>query len=97
MKEAENIAPDMVNHPKHYTVGGFEAIDVIEAKLTQEQFKGYLLGTILKYQMRHNYKGKPLQDAKKAQWFLDRLVKKLEAIEQQEKHDTDCEQRNLPE
>ena len=45
-----------IEQPAHYLVGGIEAIDVIEAKLTPEQFRGYLLGSSLKYQLRANHK-----------------------------------------
>lgn len=68
---------DLVNHPKHYTVGGHEAIDVMKAKLTHEQFIGHLLATSLKYLMRFNYKEKRTQDAGKAAWYVNRLVKEL--------------------
>ena len=40
---------DNVNHPAHYKVGGIETIDYIEAKLTPEEFRGYLKGNALKY------------------------------------------------
>lgn len=65
---------DMVNHPDHYTCGGMEAIDVIQAKLTDEQFLGYCVANALKYLMRQNYKGKQQEDIKKASWYLSRLV-----------------------
>lgn len=68
---------DMVSSPKHYTVGGYEAIDVIQAKLTKEQFIGYCLGNALKYNMRFNYKGNRAQDAGKADWYIRRLLKVL--------------------
>ena len=31
---------DNVNHPKHYLVGGLEAIDIIASRLTKEEFIG---------------------------------------------------------
>lgn len=64
---------DMVNHPDHYTVGGIETIDFIEAKLSPEAFKGYLTGNILKYITRYNHKN-GVEDLKKAQWYLNRLI-----------------------
>ena len=65
---------DPVNHPPHYTVGGIETLEVISAKLTKEQYLGYLLGNVLKYVMRHNYKGKPIEDLKKAGFYLERAI-----------------------
>lgn len=69
---------DQVNSPSHYTHNGIEAIDVIEAKLTKEEFEGYLLGNVLKYTMRASYKGERSQDLKKAEWYLGRLNKTIE-------------------
>lgn len=78
MSKAETNAPDMVHQPAHYVGGGIEAIDVIQAKLTEEQFRGFLLGNVLKYSMRSNYKGKTQEDYEKARWYLDRLIKQKE-------------------
>jgi len=48
---------DNVNHPAHYTVGGIETIDFIKAKLTPEEFIGYLKGNVIKYLSRAPHKG----------------------------------------
>lgn len=80
--EVKNIAgkpmtteEDLVNQPSHYTQGGIEVIDYIEAKLTAEAFRGYLEGNVIKYLSRWRDKG-GVQDLKKAQWYLNRLVKR---------------------
>jgi hypothetical protein len=39
-----------------------------------EAFAGYLKGSVTKYLWRYEKKGKPLEDLKKARWFLDRLI-----------------------
>jgi len=65
---------DMVNSPNHYKEGGIETIDFIEAKATEEEFRGYLKFNVIKYLSRAKYKGHDLQDLKKAQWYLNRLV-----------------------
>jgi hypothetical protein len=70
---------DMVNHPPHYTQGGIETIEYLEAKLTPEAFVGYLQGNCLKYLSRAAHKGDALEDFKKAQWYINRLVKTLES------------------
>ena len=49
----------------YYDVGGIEVIDYIKAKLTPEQYKGYLLGNVYKYSGRMQYKGTEQQDTKK--------------------------------
>lgn len=76
-KILDSIADDAVNSPPHYTVGGYEAIDVIEAKLTKEEYRGYLKGNALKYLMRANYKGHHNEDIEKAQWYLRKLADTL--------------------
>ena len=53
---AKTITHDKVNSPKHYTAGGIETIDFIKAKLTKEQYEGYLLGNIIKYSSRMGLK-----------------------------------------
>ena len=65
---------DMVNHPPHYNQGGMEVIDVIEAGIGDQGFIGNLLGNILKYLLRFRHKGKPIEDLKKARWYLDKLI-----------------------
>jgi hypothetical protein len=65
--------PDPINHPKHYVTDKVEVIDVIEAFDLD-----FYLGSVLKYVLRHNRKGKPLEDLRKAAWFLARKIKNLE-------------------
>ena len=72
------ITADMVNHPPHYTQGGMETIDIMEAKSTHEEFKGHLKLTALKYLTRAGHKESELQDAKKTQWYVNRWVKTIE-------------------
>ena len=65
---------DNVNHPAHYTDGGIECIEAIEAQLTQEEYRGYLRGNCAKYLWRCNMKGATKQDLEKCQWYLNRLL-----------------------
>jgi hypothetical protein len=62
---------DAVNHPEHYTAGGIETIDFIEAKGL-----GYHLGNVVKYITRADHKGDRLENLKKAQWYLNREIEK---------------------
>ena len=62
---------DPIN-PDYYKSGGIETIDVIEAKMSKEEFKGYLLGSVMKYLSRK--KSNWTEDLKKARWYLNRLV-----------------------
>lgn len=63
-----------VEHPAHYTSGGIECIDAIKASMSEEEFKGFLKGNVLKYLWRYELKGKPLQDLEKAEWYLKKLI-----------------------
>lgn len=67
------IKPDPVNKPDHYRVGEVEAIDYIAQQLGSG-VKDYLLGNVHKYLHRHRFKGQALEDLKKAQWYLSRLI-----------------------
>ena len=63
---------DPVNNPTHYTAGGIETIDFIEAKKL-----GYNLGNVVKYITRAEHKGNKLEDLRKAQWYLTREINSL--------------------
>jgi hypothetical protein len=63
---------DMVNSPPHYTAGGIETIDFIEAKELN-----YHLGNVVKYITRSGHKGDKLKDLEKAQWYLNREINNL--------------------
>ena len=72
-EEPPVIQEDVVNHPSHYTDGGIECIEAIEAQLTAEEYRGYLKGNIAKYIWREKHKG-GTESLKKAQWYLGRLI-----------------------
>jgi hypothetical protein len=65
---------DPVNHPLHYTQGGIECIEAIQAALTPEEFKGYCKGNVLKYVWREQHKGGN-ESLRKANWYMQWLVK----------------------
>ena len=69
---------DAVNNPSHYNQGGIEAIEGIEASMAPEAYAGYLKGNIMKYLWRYEKKAKPIEDLKKAQWYLARLIETIE-------------------
>ena len=72
-KTTRTPPPDMVNAPPHYMQGGIETINLIRAVLTPEQFRGYLLGTIIAYRERAPYKGSAEQDYAKAYKYWEWL------------------------
>ena len=70
-------------NPKHYKLDlppNAESIDYIEAVLGREQFIGFLRGNALKYLTRMGQKEgeSELDDSRKIQWYVNRLVKTLE-------------------
>jgi hypothetical protein len=65
---------EQVNSPDHYTAGGIETIDYLQAKLTADEFRGFLLGNALKYLSRAGKKGGRLVDLEKCAWYLDRAI-----------------------
>lgn len=64
---------DAVNHPSHYNTGSIEVIDAIE-----DWRLGFSLGNAVKYIARAAHKGKMIEDLKKARWYLDREIQRLE-------------------
>jgi len=74
---------DLVNQPPHYTRGRVEVIDVIEdwVEAAPDAVVGGLQWQVIKYISRLWLKENALQDARKARWYLERLVAKLESEE----------------
>ena len=69
-----------VNSPNHYTAGDIECIDALDSMVIscKDPIDACLSWQIVKYVWRHNLKSKPLQDLKKAQYYLNRLIDKYE-------------------
>ena len=72
--DAWNHVYDDVSKPEHYNNGSMECIDAIRGMLSHEEYIGYLRGNSLKYRWRFRYKGKPIEDLRKARWYEDRLL-----------------------
>ena len=73
----DDAEEDVVNKPSHYNTGSIECIEGIQASMSAEAFNGYLKGNCMKYLWRYDYKGKPVEDLQKAQWYLAELIKEL--------------------
>lgn len=79
---------DPVNHPAHYTNGPkhstcgdpIECIDITESL-------NFNVGNAMKYLWRHEDKGAPLQDLRKATWYIQREIDRLNKLEQVPKVD----------
>lgn len=74
LPEEPSTAPDMVNHPPHYTQGSVECIDAIRAALGDEGLVAYCRGNALKYLWRTGQKGDAVQDLEKAIWYITKAV-----------------------
>ncbi len=64
---------EAINHPPHYNQGSIEVIDAIE-----DWDLDFHAGNVIKYVARYRHKGNPVQDLKKARFYLDRLIEGLE-------------------
>lgn len=69
---------DNVNHPHHYTRGGVECIDALDAAVTGcPPDEAICVANVIKYVWRYTDKT-PVESLKKARWYLDRLIGKVE-------------------
>ena len=81
MKDSKvpSVEDDGVKQPSHYQLfEGVEAIEVIARSMTQEMFKGYCLGNILKYRLRAGKKSELAtleKDMAKATFYLELYTK----------------------
>lgn len=77
LQVCKNCEDGVVNQPSHYTDGNIEVIDFIEDKKL-----GFCLGNAIKYISRAGKKdpNKEVEDLKKANWYINRRIKELEAV-----------------
>ena len=71
MTARQYFQDDVIDHPSHYT-DGIETIDYIESKGLN-----FSLGNAVKYISRAGKKGDPIEDLKKARWYIDREIQRL--------------------
>ena len=64
---------EAINHPTHYNTGKIEVIDAID-----DWKLDFNAGNVVKYVARHQHKAEPLEDLKKARWYLNRLIERIE-------------------
>lgn len=62
-----------VNHPHYYNIGKIEVIDFIE-----DQGLNFNEGNVVKYLCRAGFKDDALTDLRKAEWYLQREIQRLE-------------------
>lgn len=67
---------DAVDHPQHYNShpSGVECITVVE-------HMSFNVGNAVKYLWRADEKGRPLEDLRKARWYVDREIQRRERVQ----------------
>ena len=87
------MTKDNVNSPSHYTQAGIECIDAITAAVSGKSgIEAVCVANVIKYLWRYELKN-GLEDVKKAQWYLNRLVSKMEKQAQAQEHH-ECQHTN---
>tara|TARA_R110002051_G_scaffold296187_1_gene362201 strand:+ start:47 stop:307 length:261 start_codon:yes stop_codon:yes gene_type:complete len=81
---------DDVNHPKHYTSGKLEALEIIEdATNGLNGLEAFSMGSALKYLIRFDKKNDPIQDLRKSVFYINRIIAlRLKQIEDLYTEDT---------
>lgn len=70
----------MSKENSYYDVGGIEVIDYIKAKMSRDEYKGFLKGNVLKYISRSGHKDDAVKDLKKAHEYLGWLIEEESKI-----------------
>ena len=73
------MADDLVNRPLHYRGKKYEAIDIIE-----DYELWFHLGNVIKYVLRSCKKFETIRDLRKAIWYLERYIEKLNVASEEE-------------
>ena len=74
---SEPLDTGLIDKQEHYTANGIQPIDLMRQNFTQEAFKGFLEGNILKYVLRHKRKN-GVEDLRKAMTYLTWLIEEEE-------------------
>jgi len=76
-KKGENMENNsMIDHPKHYNMTKYEVIEVLDEWFPNDP----LIWQVVKYLARAKHKGNELEDLKKAQFYLNRKINKLNGL-----------------
>lgn len=72
------MSKDPIN-PDHYKQGKVECIDALEAATVNKTgIEAVCTANVIKYLWRYEAKN-GIEDVKKAQWYLEKLIEKLKA------------------
>lgn len=77
--QEQKIQQDMINNPHHYHKGEIDIYEIMQAKCTPEEYRGFCKGNILKYVLRESMKG-GVEDLKKMRFNSERLIESYEGI-----------------
>lgn len=81
---------DNVNHPSHYTQAGIECVDAITAAVSGKSgIEAVCVANVIKYLWRYELKN-GVEDVKKAQWYLNRLVSELDKRAEEDYQECAC-------
>ena len=66
---------DAVEHPKYYTYGKYECIDVMTEVFGADEVADFCICNAFKYLFRCQHKHEtPIEDVKKAVWYLNKYL-----------------------
>jgi len=72
-KQVKREKDNKINRPRYYNKGKIEVIEVIV-----DWDLNFCMGNVIKYVGRHKHKKDSLEDLKKARWYLDYEIRKIE-------------------
>jgi len=73
MPDLNSMANEYQLGGSHYTNKDIQPWEAMQAWMTEEQFKGFLMGNVIKYIARFQDKGGVL-DLQKCKHYLDKLI-----------------------
>jgi hypothetical protein len=73
MPDLHSMASEYQLGGNHYTSKDIQPWEAMQAWMTEEQFKGFLIGNVIKYIARFQDKGGVL-DLQKCKHYLDKLI-----------------------
>ena len=79
MNSPQITKDDPVESPSHYSSDKIECVDYLKDNMPFEAYLGGLEWNVKKYLHRWRRKGKPVEDLRKASWYLNRLINELES------------------
>lgn len=70
---------DLINKPDHYHKGGMDIYDIMTTKFNLDYYRGFCVGNVLKYTVRHEHK-EGLKSLEKARFNLNKLIETYEGV-----------------